>query len=82
MPNGIYIAFFLLKRYMKKQLVIAIAAGAAVLCYFVLRNKYRKTYHQPDAETEPLHDAKSKKHHLTNAFANAKKHALHTGENL
>lgn len=59
---------------MKKQLIIAITIGAAVLTFFAIRKKYRKLNTQPEPETPVI----PKRHHLTPVFSNAKKHAMHT----
>jgi len=61
---------------MKKTLVIALAAGAAVLVYFVIRKKYNKQNNRAEFTPRPAYE----KHHLTNAFANAKKHAMQASE--
>ena len=59
---------------MKKQLIIAIVTGAAILAWFAIRKKNRSNSNlQPELKTKPVH----KTHHLTNVFANAKKHAMH-----
>ena len=63
------------KQFMKKQILTMVIAGAAVLAYIAIRKKYSKSNNQPAPEPRPLHE---KQHHLTNAFANAKKHAMHT----
>lgn len=61
---------------MKKQLIIAaIAAGAGVLVYFAIWKKYNRQRRQPGPQKNSPHY----KHHLTNAFTVAKKHATHAG---
>ena len=65
---------------MKKQLIVALVTGAAVLTYFILKRKYAKVDNEViDLQSAPL--PVSKKHHLTKAFSNAKKHALHIADN-
>ncbi len=66
---------------MKKQLIIAIAAGVVLLAYLTKKKKYEKLIKQPEPEAVTpvtVHN----KHHLTKAFSNAKKHALHTANNV
>lgn len=59
---------------MKKQLIIAIVTGAAVLAWFAIRKKNQNNSNiQPEPKTKPI----GKTHHLTNVFAKAKQHAMH-----
>ena len=58
---------------MKKILMIAIAASAGVLAYVLIRKKLLNQDEEPEIRT----NAAPLKHHLTSAFSNAKKHALH-----
>ena len=67
------IAFLISKELMKKLSVVIFVAGATALAYFLIRKKFSKSNESITHEPLPAY----KKHHLTNTFANAKKHALH-----
>ena len=57
---------------MKKVLSILLAAGALTAIYFIARKKTSKA-----EEPIPIKNIqKQREHHLTKAFANAKKHAV------
>jgi len=71
------IAFLIQKEFMKRLVVLTIAAGAVALAYFAIRKKLSKSNENITHKPLPAY----KKHHLTNTFANAKKHALHATNN-
>ncbi len=56
---------------MKKLLIVA--AGAAIIGYLLLRRKRIES----EELSAPAPTLNKKNHHLTNVFANAKKHAVH-----
>jgi hypothetical protein len=62
---------------MKKLSEVMFVAGAAALAYFLIRKKLSTSNENITHEPLPAY----KKHHLTNTFANAKKHALHSTNN-
>lgn len=57
---------------MKKTLSIIIAVGAVTAMYITIRRKYMTSHKLPETKNTP----RQHQHHLTNAFANAKKHAI------
>ena len=57
---------------MKTQLLIAAAGAAGLATYFFLKNKYAKRSRYTHLES----NSRPGSHHLTQVFANAKKHAM------